>query len=98
MSTTHAINTGHGGHEKEDFEGTYAIWAIPFSMVLLAVFVFIVALWAPAAASREMRAKERMGAEQSRRELIEHRASEREALASGAVPIEDAMRRLSTGE
>lgn len=96
---THAIDTAsHGGHEREDFQGTYAIWAIPFSMLLLAIFVFIVSLWVPAAATREMRTKEVQGAEQSRRELLEHRAAEQQSFASAAVPIEAAMRRLSSDE
>jgi hypothetical protein len=99
--STHA-NSGahshgaHGGYETEDFQGTYAVWAVPFSIAALAVLVAIVVLWAPAAASREMKAKEILGAEGSRSQLLEHRAQESQALASGAVPVESAMRALSS--
>jgi hypothetical protein len=102
MSHTHADShsehVSHGGHETEDFQGTYAIWAVPFSVIALAVFVAIVALWAPAAASREMRVKEVLGAEESRGQLLEHRAHEKQALASGTMSIEQAMRALETGK
>jgi hypothetical protein len=86
------------GHETQDLEGTYAIWAIPFSLIALAIFLAIVAMWVPAAASREMRAKEVQGAEESRSQLMEHRAHERQALASGSMSIERAMHDLSTGK
>jgi flagellar biosynthesis/type III secretory pathway M-ring protein FliF/YscJ len=95
MSTQH---DSHGGHETEDFQGTYAVWAVPFSLMALVAFLVIVALWAPAAASREMRAKELQGAEGSRSQLLEHRAHESQVLASGAVPVEQAMRDLATGK
>jgi hypothetical protein len=79
--STHAHNEhAHGGHEHEDFEGTYAIWAIPFSMAMLATFVFIVVLWVPAAASKEMKFKETSGAELSRSSLVKHRDEQKAAL------------------
>jgi hypothetical protein len=71
---------GHGGHEHQDFEGTYAIWAIPFSLAMLATFVLIVVLWVPAAAGKEMKQKDTFGAEVSRSGLLEHRAEQTEAL------------------
>ena len=96
--STHAEHGSHGGHETEDFQGTYAIWAVPFSIIALAIFVAIVVLWAPSAASREMRAKETLGAENSRSQLLEHRAHESQVLASGVMPVEQAMRELATGK
>ena len=98
--STHA-HSSHGGHETEDFEGTYALWAIPFSFVILAAFLVIVILWVPAAASREMRLKEVGGAEVSRQWIEEHKAAEAEALSGGeGMPVSEAMaeivRRSST--
>jgi|GEM_PF-3962384 len=87
----------HGGHELQDFEGTYAIWAIPFSMAILAAFVLIVVLWVPAAAGKEMKLKDTLGAEVSRAGLLEHRAEQAEALGDieksmAAVVAEKAAR------
>jgi hypothetical protein len=79
--STHSHNEhGHGGHELEDFEGTYAIWAIPFSLVMLFTFVLVVTLWVPAAAGKELKIKDTLGAEAAQTSLIEHRAEETEAL------------------
>lgn len=89
--STHS-HAGHGGHETEDFEGTYAIWAVPFSFVMLAAFLVIVTLWVPAAASREMRLKEVQGSEVSRQWIEEHRAAEAEALSGETgIPVSEAM-------
>lgn len=70
----------HGGHEADDFKGTYAIWAIPFSMVMLFAFLFIVVLWVPAAASKEMKIKDVAGAEISREAYNEHSAEDADEL------------------
>lgn len=85
--STHTQNhdAAHGGHEMEDFEGGYAIWAIPFSLIMLIGFVLIVVIWAPAAATREMRIKELQGAEAGRQSLLDHRAVEAEALEKAGV-------------
>ena len=85
----------HGSHETEDFQGTYALWAIPFSLAMLVAFLVIVVVWVPSAATREMRAKEVEGARSSRELLEQHRAAQREALASGAMPIEAAIKDLA---
>jgi ABC-type protease/lipase transport system fused ATPase/permease subunit len=82
---THSHDSAHVGHEMEDFEGGYAIWAIPFSLIMLIGFVLIVVLWAPAAASREMKIKEQQGAEASRQSLLDHRALEAETLEKTGV-------------
>lgn len=86
------------GHETQDLQGTYAVWAIPFSLMALAVFLIIVALWVPAAASREMRAKEVLGSQESRGQLLEHREHEQQAIASGTLSIDQAMHDLTTGK
>lgn len=78
----------HSGHEPDEFKNVYAVWAIPFSLVLLFVFVLIVTLWAPAAASKEMRAKELAGAEASRAGYFEHDEEDAEELGD----IEESMR------
>jgi membrane protein implicated in regulation of membrane protease activity len=90
--STHA-HSEHGGYETEDFKGTYAIWAVPFSLALLFAFVFIVVLWVPAAASKEMKTKDIMGAETSRAPLIDHRGQEAGALEAGEgrLSIEESM-------
>jgi flagellar biosynthesis/type III secretory pathway M-ring protein FliF/YscJ len=89
--STHA-HAGHVGHEMEDFQGIYAIWAIPFSFVLLVVFLAIVTLWVPASASRELRLKEAQGAEVSRQWIQEQRADEARVLAGGeGMSISEAM-------
>ncbi len=96
MSThAHSGHGSHGGHETEDFQGTYAIWAIPFSLAMLVAFLVVIVIWAPAAATREMRAKEVEGARSGRELLEQHRTAQREALASGAMPIEAAIRDLA---
>lgn len=77
----------HGGHETDDFKGTYAIWAVPFSLSLLFMFVFIVVLWVPAAASKEMKLKDLAGAEISRESYNEHKAEDAEELGD----IEESM-------
>lgn len=93
MSThTHTHDGAHVGHEMEDFEGGYAIWAIPFSLIMLLGFVLIVVIWAPAAATREMRIKEVQGAEAGRQSLLDHRALEAEAL--GKADVNQAMAEL----
>jgi hypothetical protein len=90
-----SVNVQSVGHELEDFEGTYAIWAVPFSLLILVIFVAIIVLWAPAAATREMRLKEIEGAEASRQSLLEHRAEQEAFLAgSGGIPVERAMDEL----
>jgi hypothetical protein len=86
MSSTHEQHA-HGGHETEDFKGIYAIWAVPFSLSLLFAFVFIVALWVPAAASKEMKLKDLAGAEVSHEVYREHDAEDAEEMGD----IEEAM-------
>lgn len=86
------------GHEIQDLQGNYAIWTIPFSLIALAIFLIVVVLWVSAAASREMRAKEVLGSQESRSQLLEYRAHEQQALASGAMSIDQAMHDLSTGK
>lgn len=79
--STHTHNEhSHAGHELTDFEGTYAIWAIPFSLVTLFTFVLIVVLWVPSAASKELKYKDTLGAEASQSSLIDHRAEDAQAL------------------
>ncbi len=82
-----------GGHEMQDFEGTYAIWSVPFSIAMLLVFVFIIAQWVPAAVSNELKNKDIQGAEVSRAPLLEHRAQQAEALAAGSdrIAVDQAM-------
>lgn len=89
-------HAAHGGHETSDFEGRYAILAIPFSLLMLLGFLVIVTLWVPAAASREMRLKEQVGAEAARQSLIDHRTEEAAALAAGEgrLAVTDAMKAL----
>lgn len=91
MSTQ--AHAGHVGHETSDFEGRYAILAIPFSMLMLVAFLFIVTLWAPAAASREMQLKEQAGAEAARQSLLEHRTEQAAALEAGEgrIAVTEAM-------
>lgn len=86
-------HASHGGHELEDFKGTYAIWAVPFSIALLLAFVLIVSVWVPAAVSSELRNKDVQGAEVSRAPLLDHRAKQAEALAAGSdrIAVEQAM-------
>lgn len=85
----------HGGHELEDFSGHYAVWAVPFSLFALFVFLLIVAQWVPAAVSHEMRVKELQGAEAGEQSLREHRAYEAELLAARDVSVDRAMQALS---
>lgn len=95
--STHS-HQAHGGHETQDFEGGYAIWAIPFSLAMLTAFLLVVVLWAPAAATREMRYKEVLGAEAERQSLLEHRAEEAAVLeTAGAdrIPVKQAMKELA---
>ena len=94
--STHA-HAAHGGHEASDFEGHYAILAIPFSMLMLVAFMVIVSLWVPAAASHEMRIKEQAGAEAARQSLLEHRNEEARALEAGEgrIAVTDAMGTLA---
>jgi hypothetical protein len=96
MSTHDHDSHGHattGAHEMTDFEGTYAIWAVPFSILVLMSFVLIIALWVPAAVSRELKAKDVAGAESSRAPLLDHRAeqSQQLAAASDRIAVEQAM-------
>lgn len=86
-------NHTSGGHELEDFKGTYAIWAVPFSIAILMMFVLVIALWVPSTVSRELKAKDVAGAESSRAPLLEHRADQagQLAAASDRIAIEDAM-------
>jgi hypothetical protein len=90
--SSHA-HSGQPGYEAEDFKGTYAIWAVPFSLAILFAFVFIVVLWVPAAASKELKNKDVMGAETSRAALIEHRSQEAGSLQAGEgrLSIEQSM-------
>lgn len=76
-----------GGHETEDFKGTYAVWAVPFSLSMLFAFVFIVVLWVPAAASKEMKLKDLAGAEVSRESFLEHSEEDAEEMGN----IEESM-------
>jgi hypothetical protein len=89
----HAADASHGSHEQTDFEGNFAIWAVPFSLVLLFGFVLIVTLWVPSAVTREMKVKELQGAEAGTQSLLLHRAHEAEAMAAGEgrIPVEEAM-------
>jgi type II secretory pathway component PulM len=82
---SHAHEAAHVGHETTDFDNPYAVWSIPFSILLLLAFVTIVVMWAPAAATREMRTKELQGAEAGRQSLLDHRALEAEALDKAGV-------------
>jgi hypothetical protein len=58
---THA-HSGQPGYETEDFKGTYAIWAVPFSLAMLFAFVLVIVLWVPSAASKELKLKDLAGA------------------------------------
>jgi hypothetical protein len=70
-----------------------AIWAVPFSLIMLLGFVLIVVLWVPAAVTREMKAKEVQGAEAERQSLLEQRALEAGELEArdGRISVEQAM-------
>jgi len=70
----------NAGHEPDEFKIPYAVWAVPFSLSLLVLFVFIVILWVPAAASKEMKAKEQLGAETSRTFFLDHQEEDAEEL------------------
>jgi hypothetical protein len=93
MSTHDHASAGHGGHEMEDFKGTYAIWAVPFSILILLSFVLIITLWVPSTVSRELKKKDVLGAESSRAPLLDHRSkqSEQLAAASDRIAVEQAM-------
>jgi hypothetical protein len=91
-------HSSHRGHETTDFDSPYSVWAIPFSIVVLLVFVLIIVLWVPAVTSREMKVKEIEGAEAGRQSLLDQRALESEALESAGpdrMPVMQAMIELA---
>lgn len=75
-------NTAHIGHEPDEFRNAYALWAVPFSLALLVFFVLIVTLWVPAAASKEMKSKELLGATISRGFYDAHAEEDAEELGN----------------
>lgn len=92
--TTHDT-PAHAGYEPDEFRSPYALWAVPFSMILLVVFVIVISLWVPATASKEMRAKELAGAEASRTGYLEHNEEDADELGNIKESMEAVVRESS---